>query len=201
MPSTPESEDWAVEEFGAAELSDARRTHRLIALARRLAQSPQCSFPNALNDADLKAAYPHRFFRHPVQEQSKRIRHQFPQHRIHRRRGSGQPGHEQGGGQGARMGLWANCRHGRLVSEYQRQGTNPLKDIGQITQKKYPSSSDKLGNQYDMVGSEIRGESKESWSGVANSQLHYGTDVQIFIENQPFTRGDAGNDSLWKLAA
>jgi hypothetical protein len=60
MPFLPEAEDWAVEEFGAADLSDARRTQRLIALARRLVQSPQCSFPKALNDVDLKAVY--RFF-------------------------------------------------------------------------------------------------------------------------------------------
>jgi hypothetical protein len=60
MPTLSETDDWAVEEFGAADLGDARRTQRLIALARRLVQSPHCSFPNALNNADLKAAY--RFF-------------------------------------------------------------------------------------------------------------------------------------------
>ncbi|GHT98817.1 hypothetical protein FACS1894154_04770 [Betaproteobacteria bacterium] len=66
MPTTSEPEDWAIEEFGAADLGDARRTQHLITLARRLAQSPQCSFPNALNDADLKAAY--RFFDNPQVE-------------------------------------------------------------------------------------------------------------------------------------
>ncbi|MGO4157234.1 IS4/Tn5 family transposase DNA-binding protein, partial [Cupriavidus sp. YAF13] len=38
MPSTSDSDDWAIDEFGAAELGDARRTQRLVALARRLAQ-------------------------------------------------------------------------------------------------------------------------------------------------------------------
>lgn len=49
-----------MEEFGAADLGDARRTKRLVALARRLAMSPQCSFPQTLGGAELKAAY--RFF-------------------------------------------------------------------------------------------------------------------------------------------
>lgn len=49
-----------MEEFGAADLGDVRRNKRLVALARRLALSPQCSFPQALSGAQLKAAY--RFF-------------------------------------------------------------------------------------------------------------------------------------------
>jgi hypothetical protein len=52
--------DWADTEFGAANLGDARLTSRLVALARRLANSPDCSFPRSLNAAELKAAY--RFF-------------------------------------------------------------------------------------------------------------------------------------------
>jgi hypothetical protein len=56
-------DDWASEEFGAAELGDARLTLRLVALARRLSHSPQCSFPQLLNGPELKAAY--RFFDNP----------------------------------------------------------------------------------------------------------------------------------------
>lgn len=52
--------DWALEELGAAELGDARRTKRLVALARQLAKSPHCSLPQSLSSAELKAAY--RFF-------------------------------------------------------------------------------------------------------------------------------------------
>jgi Transposase DNA-binding/Transposase Tn5 dimerisation domain len=52
--------DWALEEFGAAELGDARRTKRLVALARQLARSPHCSLPQSLSPAELKAGY--RFF-------------------------------------------------------------------------------------------------------------------------------------------
>jgi len=52
--------DWAVSEFGAADLGDARRTARLVALARRLGKSPHCSLPQSLSPAELKAAY--RFF-------------------------------------------------------------------------------------------------------------------------------------------
>jgi hypothetical protein len=55
--------DWAIEEFGAADLGDARRTKRLVALARQLAKSPHCSFPQALSQPQLKAAY--RFFDNP----------------------------------------------------------------------------------------------------------------------------------------
>lgn len=52
---------WAHAEFGSAELGDARRTARLVQLARQLAESPEASLPQALkNPAALKAAY--RFF-------------------------------------------------------------------------------------------------------------------------------------------
>lgn len=53
-----------MEEFGAAALGDARRSKRLVALARRLALSPHCSFPQALPGPQLKAAY--RFFDNPA---------------------------------------------------------------------------------------------------------------------------------------
>ncbi|TDN57722.1 IS4 family transposase [Paraburkholderia sp. BL10I2N1] len=60
MPSIDDNADWADTEFGAANLGDARLTSRLVALARRLASSPDCPFPRSLNAAELKAAY--RFF-------------------------------------------------------------------------------------------------------------------------------------------
>jgi hypothetical protein len=54
-------QDWALAEFGAAELGDARRRARLVELARELAERPEASLPQALeNGAALKAAY--RFF-------------------------------------------------------------------------------------------------------------------------------------------
>lgn len=53
--------DWAVTEFGHAELGDPRRTARLVQLATVLADQPQASLPDACADpATLKAAY--RFF-------------------------------------------------------------------------------------------------------------------------------------------
>lgn len=53
--------DWAAQEFGAAELGDARRTARLVALAGVLGARPTASLPEACQDrAMLKAAY--RFF-------------------------------------------------------------------------------------------------------------------------------------------
>jgi hypothetical protein len=46
-----------------------------------------------------------------------------------------------------------------------------------------------IGNQYDLVGM------GDSLTGrlamVANSQYHYGMNVELFIEDQPFYRGDA----------
>jgi transposase-like protein/transposase Tn5 family protein len=58
----PDSEDsWAWTEFGEADLGDARRTERLVSLARTLAARPAASLPEACTDpAQLKAAY--RFF-------------------------------------------------------------------------------------------------------------------------------------------
>lgn len=53
--------DWALEEFGAAQLGDARRSARLVRLARELARQPEAAIPQALEGhAAIKAAY--RFF-------------------------------------------------------------------------------------------------------------------------------------------
>jgi hypothetical protein len=53
--------DWALSEFGSADLGDARREARLVELARQLGERPEASLPQALADAAaLKAAY--RFF-------------------------------------------------------------------------------------------------------------------------------------------
>jgi hypothetical protein len=61
MPPRSDDDAWAVTEFAEAELGDARRTQRLIALATVLAQRPGASLPEACGDAAmLKAAY--RFF-------------------------------------------------------------------------------------------------------------------------------------------
>ncbi|SEF12485.1 Transposase DDE domain-containing protein [Burkholderia sp. WP9] len=59
-----DTDDWASAEFSEANLGDARLTQRLVVLARRLASSPQVSFPQSLKPAELKGAY--RFF-HNVQ--------------------------------------------------------------------------------------------------------------------------------------
>jgi len=59
--ASSDEEEWAQSEFGAAELGDARRTARLVQMARQLAERPEASLPQALEDgAALKAAY--RFF-------------------------------------------------------------------------------------------------------------------------------------------
>ncbi|CAB3773996.1 hypothetical protein LMG29542_07551 [Paraburkholderia humisilvae] len=63
MSDTGDPDDWASDEFGAAQLGDARLTQRLIALARRLLQVAQRWFPQSLDGADLKAGY--RFFDNP----------------------------------------------------------------------------------------------------------------------------------------
>lgn len=63
MSDTGDLDDWASDEFGAAQLGDARLTQRLIALASPLSQAPQCSFPQSLDGAELKAGY--RFFDNP----------------------------------------------------------------------------------------------------------------------------------------
>ena len=56
-----EDPDWVSREFGGADLGDVRRDARLVELARALAERPEVSLPQALQDrAALKAAY--RFF-------------------------------------------------------------------------------------------------------------------------------------------
>src|SRR5579883_1364897 len=47
-------------EFGEADLGDLRLNRRLGSLSDRLAENPAQSFPKALDDAELEAAY--RFF-------------------------------------------------------------------------------------------------------------------------------------------
>ncbi|PDW01710.1 IS4/Tn5 family transposase DNA-binding protein [Candidatus Viridilinea mediisalina] len=55
---------WAEEEFGAAQMGDVRRTHRLVELAEVLGAQPHASLPQATEDAaQLKATY--RFFDAP----------------------------------------------------------------------------------------------------------------------------------------
>jgi hypothetical protein len=54
-------QEWAEEEFSAAELGDQRLTARLVQLAGVLGEKPQSSLPDASGEpATLKAAY--RFF-------------------------------------------------------------------------------------------------------------------------------------------
>ncbi len=61
MQPAIEEADWAITEFGGADLGDARRTDRLVRLATVLGSRPQASLPQACDDpAELKAAY--RFF-------------------------------------------------------------------------------------------------------------------------------------------
>jgi Transposase DNA-binding/Transposase Tn5 dimerisation domain len=56
-----DTQDWALDEFGSANLGDARRNERLVELARQLGERPETSLPQALeNGKALKAAY--RFF-------------------------------------------------------------------------------------------------------------------------------------------
>jgi hypothetical protein len=50
-------DDWANTEFGAAKLGDARLERRLVALARRLACSPQSSFPQTLPSLRPRTAF------------------------------------------------------------------------------------------------------------------------------------------------
>jgi hypothetical protein len=63
LSNANDDDDWASDEFGAAQLGDARLTQRLVALARRLSHAPHSSFPQSLDAAELKAGY--RFFDNP----------------------------------------------------------------------------------------------------------------------------------------
>ncbi|MBK3842329.1 hypothetical protein G3A42_30700 [Paraburkholderia aspalathi] len=52
MSNASDPDAWASDEFGAAQLGDARLTQRLIAFACRLSGAPQCSFPQSLKGAE-----------------------------------------------------------------------------------------------------------------------------------------------------
>ncbi|MBN8476933.1 hypothetical protein [Sulfuritalea sp.] len=63
---------------------------------------------------------------------------------------------------------------------------------GQRTESKLSVLSKTLGdppltNQWDLVGKET---TTPPWSAVANSGFHHGTNVDLFIEDQPLTRGN-----------
>ncbi len=61
---------WAQQEFARAELGDRRRTHRLVNIARNLAERPGGTLPQAFPQwAELKAAY--RFLDHPAMSYEK----------------------------------------------------------------------------------------------------------------------------------
>ncbi len=63
-PQRPPPMDWAEEEFGRANLADARLEGRLVSLARDFFARPQANVPQACaSRAKTKAAY--RFFDHP----------------------------------------------------------------------------------------------------------------------------------------
>jgi Ca2+-binding RTX toxin-like protein len=55
--------------------------------------------------------------------------------------------------------------------------------------EKYITPASPLSNQLDVVGTEMDG--GQPLAMVANSQVHYGTNQPIFIEDQPLTRGTA----------
>lgn len=71
--------------------------------------------------------------------------------------------------------------------------------VGAITDKLYgdggTAASPPLANQYEIVGTEDNPTYPAS-ALVAHSQWHYGTDVPLFIEDQPLTRGSSVLDSL-----
>lgn len=60
-----QTETWAIETFGAAELGDPRRTDRLVQMATALAENPAASLPKSMrNWGDTLAAY--RFLGNPA---------------------------------------------------------------------------------------------------------------------------------------
>jgi len=69
-PLRPALEDWAEEEFGAAELGDVRRVNRLLTMGRDFYAKPQANVPQASGTpAKTKAAY--RFLDDPYHTMAK----------------------------------------------------------------------------------------------------------------------------------
>jgi len=75
-------------------------------------------------------------------------------------------------------------------------GADLINDLDNLDQKK-PGDLMVITNQYELVGKETTG--LMSWSAVANSQYHYGENADIFIEDQPFTRGSFLSGVLYDL--
>nr|WP_298167691.1 calcium-binding protein [uncultured Pseudomonas sp.] len=71
--------------------------------------------------------------------------------------------------------------------------TKAVKLLGNTVQtffgRKFADKEDLASNQFDVMGV---GEP----SAVANSQIHYGADIKIFIEDQPLMRGDILKEAI-----
>ncbi|MBI3093245.1 MAG: hypothetical protein HYY97_00060 [Rhodocyclales bacterium] len=76
----------------------------------------------------------------------------------------------------------------RLAVDLAARNTEAATLIGGVarglTGKEYLAG--RASNQWDLVGKET---TTPAWSAVANSLWHYGTDVPVFIEDQPIVRG------------
>ena len=122
-----EEPDWALEEFGGADLGDARRSARLVELARELGKFPEASIPQALEaPGAIKAAY--RFFDNP-QVQAEQILHSHVRSSLARMRAQSvilavqdttvidYTGHPQTSGLGPvhQKGGWGLLCHGTLA--------------------------------------------------------------------------------------
>jgi Ca2+-binding RTX toxin-like protein len=84
------------------------------------------------------------------------------------------------------------------ASEYQTRSLGLIDGAAAALGKPTPAAEGPLSNQWDVAGTET---TTAPWHMVAYSQYRYGNNVNLFIEDQPFARGNAVSGTVKALMA
>jgi Ca2+-binding RTX toxin-like protein len=84
------------------------------------------------------------------------------------------------------------------ATQYQTQPLGLIDGAAAALGNPTPAAGGPLPNQWDIAGTET---TTDPWYMVAYSQYRYGNNVNLFIEDQPFARGNAVGETVKKLMA
>ncbi|MBK8525123.1 MAG: hypothetical protein IPL58_14475 [Betaproteobacteria bacterium] len=84
------------------------------------------------------------------------------------------------------------------ATQYQTQPLGLIDGAAAALGNPTPAAGGPLTNQWDIAGTET---TTDPWYMVAYSQYRYGQNVNLFIEDQPFSRGNAVSETIKALMA